>query len=71
MNAPSPSRTANLTMANELIGVRVAFLTANEGVERAELVVPWQAVQEAGGIPELLAPAAGRVQTTCQPSAIS
>jgi protease I len=50
-------------MANELSGMRVAFLTANEGVERAELVAPWQAVQEAGGVPELLAPATGKVQT--------
>lgn len=49
-------------MANELSGLRIAFLTANEGVEQVELAVPWQAVQDAGGTPELLAPKAGQVQ---------
>jgi len=49
-------------VANELSGVRVAFLTANEGVEQVELTTPWQAVQDAGGTPELLAPKAGQVQ---------
>jgi protease I len=49
-------------MAGELSGTRVAFLTANEGVEQAELTAPWQAVKEAGGTPELIAPEAGDVQ---------
>jgi protease I len=49
-------------MASELSGMRVAFLTANEGVEQAELTEPWQAVKDAGGTPELLAPEAGQVQ---------
>lgn len=49
-------------MANELSNLRVAFLTANEGVEQAELTAPWQAVKQAGGTPELLAPASGKVQ---------
>ncbi len=49
-------------MANELNGLRIAFLTANEGVEQVELTTPWQAVQDAGGTPELLAPKAGQVQ---------
>jgi protease I len=49
-------------MANELSGLRVAFLTSNEGVEQAELTAPWQAVKDAGGVPELLAPSAGEVQ---------
>lgn len=49
-------------MANELSGLRVAFLTSNEGVEQAELTAPWQAVTEAGGTPELIAPEAGEVQ---------
>jgi deglycase len=49
-------------MASELNGLRVAFLTANEGVEQAELTVPWQAVVDADGMPELLAPEPGRVQ---------
>jgi protease I len=49
-------------MANDLNGKRVAFLTANEGVEQVELTEPWKAVEEAGGRPELLAPEAGDVQ---------
>jgi protease I len=49
-------------MASELNGLRVAFLTANEGVEQVELTAPWQAVKDAGGIPELLAPEQVRVQ---------
>ena len=49
-------------MASELRGTRVAFLTANEGVEQVELTAPWQAVKDAGGTPELLAPQAGEVQ---------
>ena len=36
-------------MASELAGTRVAFLTANEGVEQVELTAPWQAVKDAGG----------------------
>ena len=34
-------------MANELAGRRIAFLTANEGIEQVELTEPWRAVQEA------------------------
>jgi protease I len=49
-------------MASELNGLRVAFLTSNEGVEQVELTAPWQAVQEAGGTPELIAPEPGKVQ---------
>jgi protease I len=49
-------------MASELTGTRVAFLTANEGVEQVELTVPWQAVKDAGGTPELIAPQADEVQ---------
>jgi protease I len=49
-------------MAGELSGTRVAFLTANEGVEQVELTAPWQAVKDAGGTPELIAPEAGNVQ---------
>jgi protease I len=49
-------------VAGELNGLRVAFLTANEGVEQVELTTPWQAVKDAGGTPELLAPKAGEVQ---------
>ena len=46
-------------MTSELNGRRVAFLTANEGVEQVELTEPWQAVRDAGGVPELVAPETG------------
>ena len=49
-------------MAQELTGLRVAFMAANEGMEQVEVPVPWQAVTDAGGTPELLAPKPGRVQ---------
>lgn len=49
-------------MASALNGLRVAFITANEGVEQVELTVPWQAVKDADGVPELLAPEHGTVQ---------
>jgi len=45
-----------------LAGLRVAFVTANEGVEQVELVEPWNAVVAAGGRPELIAPQVGPVQ---------
>ena len=41
---------------------RVAFLVAAEGIEQAELTVPWEAVEQAGAQPVLLAPASGTVQ---------
>ena len=46
----------------ELDGKRVAFLTANEGVEQVELTRPWEAAKEAGATVELLAPEEGTVQ---------
>jgi deglycase len=49
-------------MAEELAGKRIAFLVANEGVEQVELTRPWEAVEEAGGVPELIAPGSGEVQ---------
>jgi len=49
-------------MATELKGLRVAFLTSNEGVEQVELNASWDAVKEAGGTPELIAPERGQVQ---------
>lgn len=49
-------------MSNELTGTRVAFLTANEGVEQVELTSPWSAVERAGGLPVHVAPKAGHVQ---------
>lgn len=45
-----------------LQGRTVAFLTAQEGVEEVELTKPWQAVQEAGGTPKLIAPETGEIQ---------
>lgn len=49
-------------MAKQLAGRKVAFLVANEGVEQVELTQPWQAVEQAGGTPELIAPEDGKVQ---------
>lgn len=49
-------------MADELNGVRVAFIVSNEGIEQAELATPWQAVRDAGGSPELLAHEPGQAQ---------
>jgi len=48
--------------SNELHGRRVAFLVANEGIEQIELTEPWNAVQEAGATPTLVAPEAGKAQ---------
>jgi protease I len=49
-------------VAEKIEGRKVAFLVANEGVEQIELTRPWEAVEEAGGEPELIAPEAGEVQ---------
>lgn len=49
-------------MSDRLQGKKIAFLTANEGVEQVELTEPLKAVREAGGEAELLAPEAGQVQ---------
>ena len=49
-------------MTDDIQGKRIAFLTANEGVEQVELARPWEAVKEAGGTPELIAPEGGEVQ---------
>ena len=46
----------------DLTGKTVAFLVAAEGIEQVELTGPWQAVQEAGGTPQLISPEAGEVQ---------
>jgi protease I len=48
---------------SRLAGKKVAFLTANEGVERVELIHPWDAVVGSGAHPELISPRAGSVQT--------
>ena len=44
-------------------GARIAFVVANRGVEEMELVRPWQAVLDAGGLPELVAPRSGLIET--------
>jgi protease I len=49
-------------MANELAGQRIAFMASNEGMEQVEFTTPWQAVKDAGGTPELLAPKPGSAQ---------
>lgn len=49
-------------MANELNGKKIAFLVANEGIEQVELTSPWQAVEDAGGEPVLVATKSGDVQ---------
>jgi protease I len=60
--APSPSTTARSTAgAGTLRGARVAFLVT-DGFEQVELTQPWLAVEQAGGRPELVAPAPGQVQ---------
>lgn len=49
-------------MSEQLQGKRIAFLTANEGVEQVELTEPLKAVREAGARVDLLAPEEGRIQ---------
>jgi protease I len=49
-------------MSDELEGKKVAFLVANEGIEQVELEQPWQAIKDAGGQPELIAPEGGEAQ---------
>jgi protease I len=49
-------------VAEKIEGKKVAFLVANEGIEQVELTRPWEAVEDAGGEPELIAPEAGEVQ---------
>jgi protease I len=48
--------------SKQLQGQRIAFLVAQEGVEEIELTEPWQAVRDAGGKAELVAPETGQVQ---------
>ena len=49
-------------MTQDLTGKTIAFLVAAEGIEQVELTEPWQAVEDAGGIPQLVSPEAGQVQ---------
>ena len=46
----------------ELSGRKVAFITANEGVEQVELTAPWDAIGSAGAERVLIAPESARVQ---------
>lgn len=49
-------------MSGRLEGRRIAFLTANEGVEQVELTGPWDAVVAEGAQPVLISPRRGDVQ---------
>jgi len=49
-------------MSNELNGLRVAILTANEGVEQVELTEPLKALKDAGAEVDLIAPETGEIQ---------
>ena len=49
-------------MSDELNGKTIAFLVANEGIEQVELTRPWEAIEDAGGRPILLAPEKGEAQ---------
>ena len=49
-------------MAASLNGAKVAFLVAPDGIEQVELTRPWQAVQDAGGTPELVSTQSGSAQ---------
>jgi protease I len=48
-------------MAQDISGKKVAFLLTN-GYEDSELTAPWQAVDDAGGRPILVAPKTGTVK---------
>lgn len=50
-------------MTEDLSGKKIAFLVAQEGVEEVELTKPWQAVEQAGAMPALVAPEEGEVQS--------
>lgn len=49
-------------MAGQLMGKRVAFLMANEGVEQVELTKPRKAIEEAGAQVDVIAPEAEQIQ---------
>jgi protease I len=49
-------------MSTSLNGKTIAFLVAPEGVEQAELIQPWKAVEQAGGTPELVSTEVGKIQ---------
>lgn len=49
-------------MSDDLSGLRVAVLTANEGVEQIELTEPVKALKDAGAEVDLIAPETGEIQ---------
>lgn len=49
-------------MAGRLQGKTIAFLVAPEGVEEVELTEPWAAVEEEGGVPELVSTQSSDIQ---------
>jgi len=49
-------------MADEIRSRKIAFLMANEGVEEIEFARPCDAIEAAGGQPEVLTPNGGEVQ---------
>ena len=49
-------------MSESLTGKKIAFLTADEGVEQIELQTPWTEISGAGAEVELLSPGGGDVQ---------
>jgi protease I len=51
-----------MQMPSKLDGKRIAFLVAQEGIEEVELTKPWEAVENEGAKPELIAPESGEVQ---------
>jgi protease I len=51
-----------MAMFDQLQGKRIAFVTANEGVEQVELTEPLEAIRAAGAEADILAPEEGEVQ---------
>jgi len=49
-------------MSEEITGKRIAFVAA-DGVERVELVRPWEAVENAGGTPSLISLEDGSIRS--------
>src|SRR5207247_7759809 len=49
----SPSMEGGIAVTDQLKGKRIAFLAA-DAFEQVELTEPWKAVEQAGGLPELV-----------------
>jgi protease I len=49
-------------VTGNLTGKKIAFAVAPEGIEQVELTEPWKAVEQAGGIPQLVSTEKGSVQ---------